>query len=331
MSPQDRAHAADRIEAKLRAVAADKASMINVICFSRRARRPFLLDLARPRFAAFLLLFLGALAAAAGYGGYRLGLGRSAAITRTMVHEVAAQQAQIRRAERDARANIDALALRLGRMQADVIRIDALGQRLVEMAKLDKGEFDFDRPPAQGGPRDPAELHSESVPDFMASLRRLSAQLSDREQQLQVLETLLMHRKLQQEVRPAGWPIAHGWISSYYGRRTDPFTGRPEFHPGVDFAGREGSAVEAVAAGIVTWAGPRSGYGNLVEIDHGNGYVTLYGHNEKLLVRVGEKVSKGEEIALMGSTGRSTGPHVHFEVHYHGKLINPVRLVRDRR
>ncbi len=316
---------------KLRAAIADKASMINIICFSRRVRRPFCLDLARPRYAVALLLALTALGAAAGYGGYRLGVRQSQVLTRAMVREVASQQEEIHRAERDARANIDALALRLGRMQADVIRIDALGQRLVEMAKLDKGEFNFDRPPARGGPGDPSELDSVSTPDFMASLRRLSAQLSDREQQLRILETLLMHRRLRKEVQPAGWPIAHGWISSYFGRRTDPFTGRPEFHPGVDFAGREGSAVEAVAAGIVTWAGSRYGYGNLVEIDHGNGYVTLYGHNEKLLVRVGEKVAQGQEIALMGSTGRSTGPHVHFEVHDHGKLINPLRLVRNRR
>lgn len=316
---------------KLRAVIADKARMISIICFSRRARRPYFLDLNRPRYVVALLAALALIGAAAGYTGYRLGIGQSQAVTQAMAREVASQQTEIEHAERDARTNINALALRLGRMQAGMIRIDALGQRLVEMAKLDKGEFDFDRPPAQGGPRDPAELPSVPVPDFMEALRRLSAQLSDREQQLQVLETLLMHRKLQEEVLPAGWPIQHGWISSYFGRRTDPFTGRPEFHPGVDFAGREGTAVEAVAAGIVTWAGPRYGYGNLVEIDHGNGYVTLYGHNEKLLVRVGDKVAQGQEIALMGSTGRSTGPHVHFEVHYHDKVINPLRLVRNRR
>lgn len=306
-------------------------NMINVLCFRRRAGRPVFVDLAQPRIIAFLALFLGLMAAGIGYGGYQLGLDQSQAATRAMALEVASQQGQIQRAEQEARANMDALALRLGQMQAGMIRIDALGQRLVEMAKLDKGEFDFSQPPAQGGPRDPGELESVSVPDFMMSLRTLSAQLSDREQQLQVLENLLMHRKLQEEVLPAGWPIQHGWISSYFGRRTDPFTGRPEFHPGVDFAGKEGAPVEAVAAGIVTWAGSRYGYGKLVEIDHGNGYATLYGHNEKLLVHVGQKVAQGQEIAEMGSTGRSTGPHVHFEVRYLGRAVNPLKMVQNRR
>ncbi|MHB1240671.1 MAG: M23 family metallopeptidase [Gammaproteobacteria bacterium] len=305
--------------------------MINVLCFRKTASRPTLVDLGQPKFIGFFLLFLGVMAAGIGYGGYRLGLGQSQVVIRAMTQAVASQQGQIQRAERNARDNMDALALRLGQMQAGMIRIDALGERLVEMAKLDKGEFDFSQPPAEGGPKDPAELESVSVPDFMASLQMLSAQLSDRDQQLQVLENLLMHRKLQEEVLPAGWPIQHGWISSYFGRRTDPFTGRPEFHPGVDFAGKEGSPVDAVAAGIVTWAGSRYGYGNLVEIDHGNGYATLYGHNEKLLVHVGQKVAQGQEIAQMGSTGRSTGPHVHFEVRYYGKAINPVKMVQSRR
>ncbi|MGH8337331.1 MAG: M23 family metallopeptidase, partial [Gammaproteobacteria bacterium] len=142
-----------------------------------------------------------------------------------------------------------------------------------------------------------------------------------------VLESLLMNRNVQLQARPSGPPVVEGYESSPFGMRIDPFTGELSFHPGIDFAGPEGEAVKAVAAGVVTWAGPRSGYGNMVEIDHGNGYSTLYGHSEKILVHVGEVVKKGEEIALLGSTGRSTGPHVHFEVLYNGKPVNPAQFV----
>ncbi|HET7676060.1 MAG TPA: M23 family metallopeptidase [Gammaproteobacteria bacterium] len=137
-----------------------------------------------------------------------------------------------------------------------------------------------------------------------------------------------MHRNLHQEMQPSGRPVKGGWISSYFGRRVDPITGRMGFHPGIDFAGKLGSPVHAVAAGVVTWAGPWFGYGNLVEIDDGSGYATRYGHNEKILVKVGQTVAKGQVISLMGSTGHSTGPHVHLEVLYHGREINPLKFVR---
>jgi murein DD-endopeptidase MepM/ murein hydrolase activator NlpD len=174
----------------------------------------------------------------------------------------------------------------------------------------------------------PGSAQHTGVPDFLASLDQLSAQVKDREQQLAVLENLLMSRNVQQAAEPAGAPVAGGYVSSVFGMRIDPFTGELAMHSGMDFAGSEGEAVEAVAAGVVTWAGPRAGYGNLVEIDHGNGYATRYGHNETILVQVGDVVKKGAHIALMGSTGRSTGPHVHFEVLYNGTPINPARFVK---
>jgi murein DD-endopeptidase MepM/ murein hydrolase activator NlpD len=142
-----------------------------------------------------------------------------------------------------------------------------------------------------------------------------------------VLETMLMTRNLEAEVMPTGRPISRGWLSSYFGIRTDPFSGRRVHHSGVDFAGKLGSDVVAVAAGVVQYSGRRSGYGNLVEINHGKGYVTRYGHNLKNLVEVGQTVKKGEVIAKMGTTGRSTGPHVHFEVMVNGRQVNPKKYI----
>jgi murein DD-endopeptidase MepM/ murein hydrolase activator NlpD len=225
---------------------------------------------------------------------------------------------------------MDALGQRLAQMQAAILRLDGLGQRLVDMADLDRGEFDFGRPPAQGGPDELADAGPIQAPDLLAALDDLSRQIDDRQRQLNALETLLFDRQLKKAGRPSGRPVRRGWLSSPYGKRTDPFTGRPARHRGIDFAGRRGSEVVAVAAGVVTWSGPRSGYGNLVEINHGNGYVTRYGHNEQNLVEVGERVRKGQQIARMGSSGRSTGPHVHFEVLRHGRQINPARFIARR-
>ena len=200
------------------------------------------------------------------------------------------------------------------------------------MAKLDGGEFNFSQSPAQGGPVATSELSAEmQVPDFMVSLKNLSQQLDDRNQQLSVLETLMMNRNLQAEVMPAGRPITRGWLSSYFGIRTDPFNGRRVHHKGVDFAGKMGSDVVSVAAGVVTYSGKRSGYGNLVEINHGNGYSTRYGHSSELLVKVGDTVKKGQKVAKMGTSGRSTGPHVHFEVLLNGRAVNPKKYIHASR
>ncbi len=265
--------------------------------------------------------------------GYQMGVSHMKAnpddLSLAMQAEMDAQRLTLSEATRTAKDNMDALALRLGKLQAHVIRLDALGQRLTTMAKLDKGEFDFVHPPAQGGPlADPEAAKSIDVPDFMKSLEDLSAQLDDRSQQLEVLEDMLMTRNLQSEVIPAGRPITKGWLSSYFGMRTDPFNGRRVHHSGVDFAGKMGSDVISVAAGVVTYAGWRSGYGNLVEVNHGKGYATRYGHNSKILVKVGQTVKKGQVLSKMGTTGRSTGPHVHFEVLYNGRAVDPKKYIQ---
>ncbi|NKF22938.1 M23 family metallopeptidase [Solimonas marina] len=244
--------------------------------------------------------------------------------------EVDQQRAELGTAREAAEENAAALSRRLAELQAQVMRLDAAGQRLTEIAGLDSGEFDFSQPPPVGGP-ELATSTATPLDPVMQSLDAYARQLSDRERQFRVLEDLLVASRLQKEVRPTGWPISSGWISSLFGTRTDPFTGRLARHEGMDFAAPMGSAVNAVAAGMVTYAGPMSGYGNLVEINHGNGYSTRYGHNSKVLVHVGDRVERGQAIARIGSTGRSTGPHVHFEVLYNGQQVDPQRYIQVAR
>jgi murein DD-endopeptidase MepM/ murein hydrolase activator NlpD len=240
--------------------------------------------------------------------------------------DLEAQREQLARIEDDADDQVATLATRVGRMQAQLIRLDALGKHLTEIAKLKRGEFDFDQPPAVGGPETPGE--GPAVPALDAMLDTMGAQIDDRRRQLTALQNLILTRELARQIVPGGRPVESGYISSLYGKRTDPFDGHQASHHGLDFAGTAGSRVLAVADGIVSHAGPDGGYGRLIEVTHGNGYVTRYAHNAKLLVKPGDTVKRGDAIALMGSTGRSTGTHLHFEVLQDGKSVNPLSFVR---
>ncbi len=305
---------------------------MNVVIFSRRRTGVRQLDLAAPGtllgIASAAVLFSAALFA----GGYFYANHSAAAADLREIDSLSAklteQRDAIEAARRDTEETLDALAIRLGQMNAHVIRLDALGRRLTEMAELQDGEFDFDSPPAIGGPEEPEELTGGGVADMFSSLDELSQQLSDREKQLGVLESVLLTRNLNEQIRPEGRPVKSGWLSSYYGRRTDPFTGKQAWHKGVDFAGKMGAEIVAVAAGVVTYSGERYGFGKMVELDHGNGYVTRYAHNAENLVNVGDEVGKGQIIGHMGSTGRATGPNLHFEVIYEGKVVNPLKFIR---
>ncbi len=307
---------------------------MNILFISRQLGCSGCFNVGRRGIIAMMLAFFVVFPATALYVGYHLGFSQartSVLVSNGIEHELDSQRVAIAHAKRVADDNLNALALRLGQMQARVMRLDALGQRLTEMAGLDDGEFNFNNPPGEGGPENPADTRSLQVPDFIAMYNQLSKEIDDRGSQMGVLETMLLNRNLQAEVIPSGRPVRHGWISSTFGMRTDPFTGRLEHHNGIDFAGKEGSQILAVAAGVVTWAGPRFGYGNLVEINHGKGYATRYGHNEKILVKVGETIKKGQVIALMGSTGRSTGPHCHFEVLRNGRAVDPAKYIQASR
>lgn len=241
---------------------------------------------------------------------------------------VAVQRDDVQNTIRRSEKSLNALALRLGELQSQFIRLDALGQRMVEVAKLDPDEFNFGRPPAIGGPKADSESSTYGATDFVAELESLSAALADRADKLQAIQTTLVDRKLQSAVQPTGKPVKSGWLSSFFGSRIDPFDGRRVMHTGIDFAGRKNSEVVAVAAGVVRWSGAKSGFGKFVEIDHGNGFATRYAHNNKNLVKIGDTVNKGQTIALMGSTGRATGFHVHFEILKDGKAVNPLKFVR---
>ncbi len=238
-----------------------------------------------------------------------------------------AQKSEIAALKQQVQERTDALAIRMARLDAHIIRIDELGKRLAAMAHIDRREFNFDEEPPVGGPDGDDNGAAPQIPDLSAELNALQQRIDLRDTQLSALESVILSRSLDAAIHPQGRPVLDGFISSYYGERTDPFTGREEFHKGIDFAGIEGAPVIAVAAGVVTWAGDRDGYGMLVEITHGNGYVTRYAHNERVLVKVGETVARGQTIALMGSTGRSTGPHVHFEVLRNGRQVNPLSFI----
>lgn len=304
---------------------------MHIIFVSSKHGMPRRLDLARPLHVAVALLALAPPLVFTGFIGTFFGTG-SASDSGAYVSKWRAQIAQQRQDVQDAKEKteqeITALGQQVGTLQAELIRLDALGARLVNMAGLDRGEFDFSQPPAVGGPIADGGSPLDNL-GLQSALDALTAVLADRERQLEVLEHFLLTDRLKNRVEPRGEPVDTAWISSYFGRRNDPFTGHSAHHQGIDFAGRMGSPIKAVADGVVSWAGPRNGYGTLVEINHGNGLTTRYGHTSKALVAVGDRVERGEVIALMGSTGRSTGPHLHFEVLQDGHPRDPMSYIRD--
>ena len=245
--------------------------------------------------------------------------------------EILQQKNLLEQLSREQETNINALAARLAELQAASTRLDALGERLVQLGQLDPEEFDFNQPPPVGGPEMLISGGRSNASGIGQSISHLSQVLNSQFARLDALQLLLLDRNLEQERTPAGWPVSSGWISSGFGERNDPFTGKKAQHEGLDFAGAKGSEVVAVASGAVVWSGSRQGYGKLLEIDHGNGYITRYAHNDQLLVKDGDSIVAGQEIAKMGSTGRASSPHVHFEVLYKGKAVNPNKFVKQMR
>jgi murein DD-endopeptidase MepM/ murein hydrolase activator NlpD len=243
-----------------------------------------------------------------------------------LAHEERVELETLRQQVRD---RIDGVSLRVGQMNAHLIRLDALGKRLTQMANISSREFNFESEPAVGGPEDGEGPQGGSavLPDLTQLLDSVQHRLETRDSQLLALENVILSRRLNEAIQPEGRPVVDGYISSYFGERADPFDGHDAIHKGVDFAGERGAAVVAVAAGVVTANEYRQGYGNLIEINHGNGLVTRYGHNQRGMVAVGQTVTRGQTVALMGSTGRSTGPHVHFEVLKDGRQVNPLNFI----
>ena len=286
------------------------------------------------------VVLMAGIGAGAGWLGYQTGAGEAQTALNLKDRQGVSQEEgfamlmdkqrrEALEAKQQTRKHLDALALKLGEMQSRLLRLDALGERLTKLGKLDPDEFDFSELPPRGGVDiTTSSIQSLSPEDVTREMEQIARTIEDRELKLTVIEDLIMNRELQKEIRPSGYPVRGGWISSRFGYRKHPFTGRRTFHRGVDIPAKRGTKIIAAASGIVSYSGKRAGYGYTVEIRHGNGYVTRYAHNQKNLVKVGDAVSKGQPIATVGSSGRSTGPHLHFEVVLNGATVNPEKYIR---
>jgi len=226
------------------------------------------------------------------------------------------------------RENLNLMAARIGEMQAQMVRLDALGARVSGLAGVPPREFDFKSQPGRGGPEG-AFSRSMSMPEIQSELDRLTRSADQRNDYLSVLESTLMDRQIHAKMMPTVRPVAVGYDSSGFGTRIDPFTGRRTQHDGVDFVAPVGTPIVAAAGGVVVASEYRSDYGNMVDIDHGNGLKTRYAHASKVFVKIGDIVKAGERIALVGRTGRATGSHLHFEVHVNDVPQNPVAFLEN--
>ncbi|MEX2476178.1 M23 family metallopeptidase [Marinobacter sp.] len=308
---------------------------MNIIFVGKRHGKSRVVAMNAPVAAGVLVVIIGLLALAS-WSGYRVAVSQIE-VTEPTPSELVVQwqskltnqKSELASIEQNVLRQVDALTLRLGEMQGRLLRLDALGQRFVETGLVASDEFDFDQPAAVGGPEDEGLTGgSFTAPELTYMIDQLARRIDDREQQLRLLDQVASRKKLEDELFLEGRPITWGWLSSRYGYRSDPFTGKRTWHAGVDLAGKDGSDIIAVAGGVVTYADERHGYGNLVEVDHGDGLVSRYAHAKSIKVSVGDVVQKGQVVALMGSTGRSTGPHVHFEVLRNGKSENPETYIQ---
>lgn len=268
---------------------------------------------------------------AVGYFGYQLGVD-SVGITSERVRywqdKLISQQKVVEKVRIDAEQELSSSAKKMAEMQAKLVRLDALAARLVKDFSLDDKLFNFHRSPALGGPASSGDSPSFEPPTYMGLINNITFDIQQQERQFDSLEKLFNSMGSSLEGASFPKPLSNGWVSSGFGYRSDPFTGKRSWHGGVDYAGREGTEVNAVSEGLVVFAGWRTGYGLMVDIRHGGGFMTRYGHLKQMLVKVGEEVGKGEPVGLLGSTGRATGPHVHFEVIKNGRQVNPTNYVR---
>ena len=284
------------------------------------AMRPLMLRLTPATIATFLGT-VGLLASAVGAVGYAVGTKN----TEPVKHSVVSQQSTVSTTQPE--QQLQAVNQRVAEMQAQLLRLDALTQQMAESAHVPVHEFSIDPKGAKGGPL-LEEMSVLGEDNIDLRLQELSTLIAQKEAQIKALDRILSQKKWQSNLNYlANLPVRQGAITSTYGYRTDPFTGRTAFHAGMDFSGAEGEDIYAVAAGIVSFAGQKSGYGNVIEVTHGDGYITRYAHAQRLAAKEGDMVAKDQVIAYMGSTGRSTGTHLHYEVLVNGKQIDPMTYV----
>lgn len=236
-----------------------------------------------------------------------------------------------RKTEEYVRENLNAMAVKLGEMQAQLVRLDALGERLSSAAGIRPSDFRFGEVPGRGGALTSAlPLHELSLGDLNRQLDFVAQQMEVRSDLLGVLESRLLDARVRQTFTPTVRPVDGSWNASGFGWRIDPITGQVALHEGIDFIAEVGTPIHAAAAGVVVTAEHHPAYGNMVEISHPGDLVTRYAHASKLLVKPGQLVKRGETIAEVGTTGRSTGPHLHFEVRHKGVAQNPARFLAAR-
>lgn len=284
------------------------------------AMRPLMLRLTPATIATFLGS-VGLLASAVGAVGYAVGTKN----TEPVKHSVVSQQSTVSTTQPE--QQLQAVNQRVAEMQAQLLRLDALTQQMAQSAHVPVQEFTIDPKGAKGGPL-LEEMSVLGEDNIDLRLQELSTLIAQKEAQIKALDRILSQKKWQSNLNYlANLPVRQGAITSTYGYRTDPFTGRTAFHAGMDFSGAEGEDIYAVAAGIVSFAGQKSGYGNVIEVTHGDGYITRYAHAQRLAAKEGDMVAKDQVIAYMGSTGRSTGTHLHYEVLVNGKQIDPMTYV----
>ncbi len=242
----------------------------------------------------------------------------------------ATQQGETQKAREFVQQNLNAMAVKLGEIQAQMTRLDALGDRLSTIAGIKPQEFRLNESPGLGGAQStifpPQNL---SMQEFSRRIDALSRQMENRTDLLGVLEAQMFEQAVKKKLLPTILPIsgAYTYNASSFGVRIDPFTGQNTMHEGIDFLSDVGTTIVAAAGGIVQFAGYHPQYGNMIDIDHGNDLVTRYAHSSKVFVKQGDLVKRGQKIAEVGSTGRSTGPHLHFEVRFKGAAQNPARFL----
>ena len=302
---------------------------MNIILVSAKLARARTITLSVPHFVAGgLTVLLGVLMLA--FMLQYLTLRYAPRLNSPLLNDLilSAQQEQNEKSESYLRENLNALTSKLGQMQAQLLRLDALGERLAKTAGFKPQEFMFDQPPGRGGAASTLPAYDLSLGDLNRQVDLLNKQMDDRTEKLGILDSLLIVDSAKKKMLPSVLPVEGGWYSSNYGWRIDPFNSVRTFHEGMDFMAEIGTPAHAAAGGVVVFSDFHPQYGNMLEIDHGNGLLTRYAHLSKRNVKTGDVVLSGSQIGQVGNTGRSTGPHLHFEVRQNGAPLNPVRFLR---
>lgn len=298
---------------------------MHIILVSERLAKPRTITIRRAQLAWFGVILVAVVLAAS---GTLYQVASSRAPDAASFDQVASNADQDPQAESSQlRETLSAMAVKVGQMQAKLMRLDSLGERLAKAAGVKPNEIQFDQMPGRGGAVSSNPQHDFSLDELNAQLETLARQVDQRDETLGMLESLVTMEQVQKKLLPSFKPVASGWHSSRFGWRIDPFTGHKAMHEGMDFVAEAGTPIFAAAGGVVSYAGRHPQYGNMIDIAHGNDLVSRYAHASRLLVRVGDFVQSGGKIAEVGSTGRSTGAHLHFEVHHKGIPQNPARFL----